>query len=86
MEKRLHAAGGRSRTLRTSDSARRRAGVRVKRFFTRFSSLADVPGADLDFLSERIRLVMIIGRGSETADLYAAVRGEIRSRESAPNE
>jgi hypothetical protein len=71
---------------RTFTSARRRAGVPVKRFFTRFSSLSDVPVADLDFLSERISLAMVIGRGSDTAHLYAAVREEIRSRESELNE
>ena len=86
MEKRSHAASESSRVRRTFASARRRAGVPVKRFFTRFSSLSDVPDADLDFLSERVRLAMVIGPGSDTAHLYTAVREEIRSRESALNE
>ena len=86
MEKRLHSAGERPGMRRTFTSARRRAGVPVKRFFTRFSSLSDVPAADLHFLSERIRLAMVIGQGLDTAQLYAAVREEIRSRESALNE
>ena len=86
MEKRLHAASDKSKMRRTFPSARRRAGVPVKRFFARFSSLADVPDADLDFLSERIRLAMVIGQGSDTAHLYTAVREEIRRRESTLDE
>lgn len=86
MEKRLHAAGERSRMHRAFTSAGQRAGLPVKRFFTRFRSLSDVPAADLDFLSECIRLAMVIGPGSDTEHLYSAVRKEIRSRESAVDE
>jgi hypothetical protein len=86
MEKRLHAAGGRSGKRRTFTSARQQAGVPLKRFFTRFSSLSDVPASDLDYLAERIRLALVIGPGSDTARLYAAVREEMRSRESALDE
>lgn len=86
MDKRMHAAGQRSRMRRTFTAAGRRAGMPVKRFFTRFSSLSHVPAEDLDFLSERIRLGMVTGQESDTAQLYAAVREEIRNRKSASNE
>ncbi|WP_307078706.1 hypothetical protein [Arthrobacter pascens] len=71
----MHAASDRSRMRRTFTSARRRAGMPVKRFFTRFRSLSDVPDADLDFLSEGIRLTMVIGPGSATAHLYCRAQG-----------
>jgi len=86
MENHLHTAGERPGMPRTVASGNRRAGVPVKRFFARFSSLSDVPADDLDFLGERLRLAMDIGQGSQTAALYAAVRNEIRSRESARND
>ncbi|HEY8699430.1 MAG TPA: hypothetical protein VIM08_00500 [Arthrobacter sp.] len=86
MENQLHAAGERSRMVRRLASARRRAGLPVKRFFTRFRSLADVPEADLDFLAERLLHAMDIGQGPHTAALYGAVRDEIRGRESTRNE
>lgn len=81
MENQLHAAGARHGMSRRFASAKRCAGVPVKRFFARFSSLSDVPAEDLDVLAERLRLAMDIGQGSCTAALYAAVRDEIRSRE-----
>jgi hypothetical protein len=86
MENQLHRAGERSGIPGSFASAKRRAGVPVKRFFARFSSLSDVPAADLDFLAERLRLAMDIGQGSHTAALYAAVRDEINNRESARND
>lgn len=86
MENNLHIAGERPGLPRVVASGNRRAGVPVKRFFARFSSLSDVPADDLDFLAERLRLAMEIGQGSQTAALYAAARDEIRSRESARND
>jgi hypothetical protein len=85
MENQLHTADERSGMPRGFASAKRPAGVPVKRFFARFSSLSDVPSADLEFLAERLRLAMDLGQGSQTAALYAAVRDEIRRRESARN-
>ncbi|MBT2531031.1 hypothetical protein J7E83_02610 [Arthrobacter sp. ISL-48] len=82
MENQLHTAGDRSGITRSFAAAKRRAGMPVKRFFARFSSLSEVPSADLDFLAERLRLAMDIGQGSHAAALYAAVRDEIRSRGS----
>lgn len=86
MENQLHAAGERSGMPRSYASAKRRAGVPVKRFFSRFSSLSDVPAADLDYLAERLLLAMENGRGPNTAALHGAVRDEIRSRGSARND
>lgn len=86
MNNQLHAADQRSSLTRTFASARRRAGLPVKRFFTRFKSLSDVPADDLEFLSERLSAAMEIGQGSQTAALHSAVRKEIRSRAAAPND
>lgn len=79
MEKRLHAVSARSGKARRNG----RAGLPIKRFFTRFRSLADLPAEDLDLLSERIRLALDISQGSEVTALHAAVRAELRNRESA---
>jgi hypothetical protein len=79
MEKRLHAVSARSGKARRNG----RAGLPIKRFFTRFRSLADLPAEDLDLLSERIRLALDISQGSEMTALHAAVRAELRNRESA---
>jgi hypothetical protein len=86
MEKRLHKAGDSSRAPRSLATARRRAGIPVKRFFSRFRSLSDVPAADLEFLSEHIRRVLDAGPESRNAALHAVVRREIRNRESALND
>jgi hypothetical protein len=86
MKNQLHAAGHRSSLTRTIATARLRAGLPVKRFFTRFNSLADVPAEDLEFLSQRLVIAREIGQGSQTAALHRAVRNEIRSREAAPND
>jgi hypothetical protein len=79
MEKRLHAVSARSGKARRNG----RAGLPIKRFFTRFRSLADLPAEDLDLLSERIRLALDISQGSEMTALHAAVRAELHNRESA---
>ena len=79
MEKRLHAVSARSGKLRKDG----RAGLPIKRFFTRFRSLADLPAEDLDWLSERINMALDVGQGSEMTALHAAVRAERRHRESA---
>nr|WP_246223509.1 hypothetical protein [Pseudarthrobacter psychrotolerans] len=54
----------------------------VKRFFTRFRSLADLPPEDLDFLSERIRLALDLSQEANMTALHAAVRAELRNRET----
>lgn len=77
MEKRLHAAGGRSGKDRRIDG---RAGLPVKRFFTRFRSLSDLPSEDLLLLSERIGLALDVREGAVMTALHAAVRAELRRR------
>jgi hypothetical protein len=80
MEKRLHALSARTGKARRDG---RRAGLPVKRFFTRFRSLADLPAEDLDLLSDRLKTALDVGQGSEMNALHAAVRAELRHRESA---
>ena len=85
MEIRLHPAGARpGKTHRTALEGWR-AGLPVKRFFTRFLSLADLPPEDLDLLSERIRRARALGRVADMAALHAAVRAEPRVRHTAPH-
>ncbi|WP_426227291.1 hypothetical protein [Pseudarthrobacter sp. DSP2-3-2b1] len=79
MEKRLHAVSARSGNGRKDG----RAGLPIKRFFTRFRSLAELPAEDLDLLSERIRLALDVNQGSEMTALHEAVRAELHHRESA---
>ena len=86
MEKRLHKAGDRSRAPRSIATARRRAGIPVKRFFSRFRSLSDVPASDLELLSERITMALDLGHEPHVSALRAAVRHELRNRESALND
>ena len=43
-------------------STKRRAGQPVKKFFSRFRSLSDVPAADLEMLSERITMALDLGQ------------------------
>lgn len=63
-----------------------RAGLPIKRFFTRFRSLADLPPEDLDVLSERIRRALDVGQEANITALHAAVRAEVRNRESEPDD
>ncbi|MCU1516742.1 MAG: hypothetical protein JWQ75_1463 [Pseudarthrobacter sp.] len=58
----------------------------VKRFFSRFTSLADVPVSDLELLSERVTLALELGQEPHVSALRAAVRSELRNRESALND
>ncbi|QHK22413.1 hypothetical protein GU243_18305 [Pseudarthrobacter psychrotolerans] len=82
MEIRLHPAGSRPGKARRQASDGWRAGLPVKRFFTRFRSLADLPPEDLDFLSERIRLALDLSQEANMTALHAAVRAELRNRET----
>lgn len=77
MEKRLHTAGARSGNGRGAEV---RAGMPVKRFFTRFRSLSDLPAEDLELLSERIRLALDVREGAGMTGLHAAVGAELRRR------
>ncbi len=81
MEIRLHPAGSRTGKARRQASDGWRAGLPVKRFFTRFRSLADLPPEDLDFLSERIRRALDASQESNITALHAALRAELRNRE-----
>lgn len=78
MEKRLHAVGARSSKARKAAGGR--AGVPVKRFFTRFRSLADLPAEDLTLLSERIDMALDVNQGPDMTALHAAVRAELHHR------
>jgi len=86
MEIRLHPAGSRPVKARRPASVGWRAGLPVKRFFTRFRSLADVPPEDLDLLSERIRLALDLSQEVNMTALHAAVRAELRNRETEPDD
>ncbi|WP_082576160.1 hypothetical protein [Arthrobacter sp. Soil762] len=86
MDIRLHPAGARPGKTRRPGPDGWRAGLPVKRFFTRFRSLADVPPEDLVVLSERIRLAMDVSQEANIAALHAAVRTELRNRETEPDD
>jgi len=86
MENPLYVAGDRSGTPPKVASTRRRAGLPVKRFFSRFRSLSDVPGSDLKMLSERITMALDLGKAPDVSALHAALRQELRNRESALND
>jgi hypothetical protein len=86
MENPLHLAGDRPGTPRRMASTPRRAGLPVKRFFSRFRSLSDVPASDLELLSERIILALDLVQEPQVSALHAAVRHELRNRESARND
>lgn len=86
MENPLYVAGDRSGTPVKMASPKRRAGLPVKRFFSRFRSLSDVPASDLELLSERITLALDLGHQPHFSALHAAVRHELRNRESALND
>lgn len=86
MELVLHPAGSRPGKIRRPAPHGRRAGLPVKRFFTRFRSLADLPREDLDLLSEQIRQALDISQGANFTALSAAVRAELRNREAEPDD
>jgi hypothetical protein len=86
MDIKLHVARTRPGKHRHPTAAGWRAGLPVKRFFTRFRSLADLPPTDLDILSERIRLALDVSQEPGMAALHAAVRAELLNRESAPDD
>lgn len=58
----------------------------MKKFFSRFRSLSDVPASDLELLSERITTALELGHEPHVSALHAAVRHELRHRESALND
>ena len=86
MDLRLHPAGARPGKTRRPAPHGWRAGLPVKRFFTRFRSLADLPPEDLELLSERIRLALDVSREANITALNAAVRAELRNRETEPDD
>ncbi|MET3173071.1 UNVERIFIED_ORG: hypothetical protein ABIB52_000899 [Arthrobacter sp. UYCu721] len=86
MEIRLRPAGAIPGKTRRPAPGGWRAGLPVKRFFTRFRSLADLPPEDLDFLSERIRLALDVSHDANITVLHAALRAELRNRETEPDD
>jgi hypothetical protein len=86
MENPLYVAGDRPGTPVRRASTQRRAGLPVKRFFSRFRSLSDVPASDLELLSARIALALDLGQEPSVSALHAAVRQELRNRDSALND
>ena len=86
MEINLHVARTRPGKPRHPAAAGWRAGLPVKRFFTRFRSIADLPPEDLDILSERIRLAMDVTQEPGMAALHAAVRDELTNRQATSND
>jgi hypothetical protein len=87
MEMHLHVARTRpGKPRHPTAAAGWRAGLPVKRFFTRFRSIADLPPEDLDILSERIRLALDITQEPGMAALHAAVRAELNNREASSND
>ncbi|WP_190989590.1 hypothetical protein [Pseudarthrobacter sulfonivorans] len=86
MDRHLHVARTRPGKPRHPAAAGWRAGLPVKRFFTRFRSIADLPPEDLDILSERIRLAMDVTQEPGMAALHAAVRAELTNREASSND
>lgn len=86
MEIDLHVARTRPGKPRHRTAAGWCAGLPVKRFFTRFRSIADLPPEDLDILSERIRLALDVTREPGMAALHAAVRAELNNREASSND
>jgi hypothetical protein len=86
MEINLHVARTRPGKARHPTAAGWRAGLPVKRFFTRFRSIADLPPEDLDILSERIRLALDVTQEPGMAALHAAVRAELNNREASSND
>ncbi|MDE8668621.1 hypothetical protein PY310_08505 [Pseudarthrobacter sp. H3Y2-7] len=83
MEIKLHVARTRPGKPRHPTAGGWRAGLPVKRFFTRFRSMADLPPEDLDILSEHIRLALDVTQEPGLAALHAAVRAELNNREAS---
>jgi hypothetical protein len=79
MENQLHAAGERSGRPHHKN-VRRRAGLPAKRFFTRYSGLADVPAEDLESLSQSLLKSLDLDPASQIPALQALVRQELRGR------
>lgn len=86
MDIRLHPAGAGPGKSRCPLAPGRLAGLPARRFFVRFRSLADLPPEDLDFLSGQIRLALDVSREASITALHAAVRAEIRNRDSVPGD
>lgn len=83
MEDQLHASGARAGRPRLHRDFRRRAGLPVKRFFTRFAGISDVPAEDLETLAESLERAMDVDPASQVPALQALVRREIRARGAA---
>jgi hypothetical protein len=83
MEHQLRAAGERSGRPFFHKSVRRRAGLPAKRFFRRFAGLSDVPGEDLEALSESLERAMNLDPASQIPALHALIREEMRARGAA---
>ena len=79
MENQLHEAGERSGRPHHKN-VRRRAGLPAKRFFTRYSGLADVPAEDLESLSQSLWKSLDLDPASRIPALQALVRQELRGR------
>jgi hypothetical protein len=86
MDTRLHLAVARPGKTGRPVPYGWRVGLPIKRFFTRFRSLADLPPEDLDLLSERIRLALDVSQEANITALHAAVRAEVRNRETEPHD
>jgi hypothetical protein len=86
MDTRLHVAVARPGKTGRPAPYGWRVGLPIKRFFTRFRSLADLPPEDLDLLSERIRLALDVSQEANITALHAAVRAEVRNRETEPHD
>jgi hypothetical protein len=82
MEIRLHPAGTRPNKTRRPAPAGWRAGLPVKRFFTRFRSVADMPPEDLDLLAEHIRLALDVSQEANITALHATLRAALRNRQT----
>lgn len=83
MEDQLHAPGARAGRPRLHKNSQRRAGLPVKRFFTRFAGISDVPVEDLEALAESLQRAMDVDPASQVPALQAMVRREIRARGAA---
>lgn len=81
MDNQLHIAGGKAG--RPRNSARRRAGLPVKRFYAHFSSLSEVPPEDLELLAESLRGGLDLNSAAPVSELQALVRQEMRRRDEA---
>ncbi|WP_458780820.1 hypothetical protein [Arthrobacter sp. D3-16] len=86
MEDQLHASGARAGRSRVHKDFRRRAGLPVKRFFTRFAGISDVPAEDLEALAESLQRAMDVDPASQVPALQALVRKEIRARRTTDSD